>query len=159
MGVKSPSIYAAFGDKRSLFAEALSLYAENEGAASKNAFVGRASARDAIHSMLHNSIELLMRFDPPRSCLVALGAFHSGDPVINAMLLERRMEIKIALRSLLESSEREGEILPGSPATLATIYSTFLHGLSIQIYDGETAEQLYAAANALLESWPVHQTI
>jgi AcrR family transcriptional regulator len=153
MGIRSPSLYAAFGDKRSLLNQAVDLYLEEEGAVSLAAMDSAAHPRACLEAMLRNSIDMLTGSVQSRGCFVVLGTFHTGDAEIDRMMASKRGQIRDAVRSLLERAEEEGVALPAPPRQLELLYTTFLHGLSIRIYDGESREELHGAVDALLAGW------
>ena len=55
MGINSPSLYGAFGSKEGLFREAVQLYRDTDGAASRRALTDADTARDAVQglSLIH----------------------------------------------------------------------------------------------------------
>jgi AcrR family transcriptional regulator len=56
MGIASPSLYAAFGDKQRLFAEAVARYQSEPGMVLADALT-EPTARTAIENMLHAAAE------------------------------------------------------------------------------------------------------
>src|ERR1700757_5538208 len=57
MGVGRPSLYAIFGDKRTLFLRALKAYAERKGALAAKALLSPQALRDALASFLRYIVE------------------------------------------------------------------------------------------------------
>src|ERR1700689_4312790 len=57
MGVGRPSLYAVFGDKRTLFLRVLRAYAERKGAFAANALLSPQALRDALASFLRYIVE------------------------------------------------------------------------------------------------------
>lgn len=57
MGVGRPSLYAVFGDKRTIFVRALRAYAEMKGARAATALFSPGSLRDSLASFLRHAVE------------------------------------------------------------------------------------------------------
>src|SRR5579872_6867359 len=57
MGVGRPSLYAVFGDKRTIFLRVLKAYAERKGAAAAKALLSPRRLRDSIAGFLRHSVE------------------------------------------------------------------------------------------------------
>src|SRR5947209_11734754 len=61
MCVGRPSLYAIFGDKRTLFLRVLRAYAERKGALAAKALLSPPSLRDALASFLRFAVESATR--------------------------------------------------------------------------------------------------
>ena len=57
MGVGRPSLYAVFGDKRTLFLRVLRAYAEKKGALAAKALLSPQALRDSLASFLRHAVE------------------------------------------------------------------------------------------------------
>src|SRR5579884_1444892 len=57
MGVGRPSLYAVFGDKRTLFLRVLRAYAEKKGARAAKALLSPKGLRDSLASFLRQTVE------------------------------------------------------------------------------------------------------
>src|ERR1700756_2736903 len=57
MGVGRPSLYAIFGDKRTLFLRVLRAYAEKKGAGAAKALLSPQTLRASIASFLRHAVE------------------------------------------------------------------------------------------------------
>src|SRR5579871_1785473 len=57
MGVGRPSLYAVFGDKRSIFLRALKIYADRKGAGAKKALLSPQSLQDSMTSFFKYAVE------------------------------------------------------------------------------------------------------
>src|ERR1041384_6481236 len=77
MGITRPSLYAAFGNKESLFRKALDLY-ERE----KLDYIGKAlaqpTARGVAEVMLRGSVDNVMSSDEPHGCLGVITSVACG---------------------------------------------------------------------------------
>src|SRR6204780_594518 len=57
MGVGRPSLYAIFGDKRTLFLRVLKDYAEKKGARAAKALLSPQTLRDSLAAFLKHAVE------------------------------------------------------------------------------------------------------
>lgn len=157
MGIGAPSLYAAFGDKRALFDEALGIYAKTYGAFLVQALAEEADARMAVTRLLRGAAAMFAEPEHPPGCLVISAATNCSP---QSATVQRR------LRSYRESTVRGLEEKLGHarasghlPArvdvrALALFYSAVLQGMSAQARDGASREQLEAIADTALQAWP-----
>src|SRR5271155_2866813 len=103
LGISRPSLYAAFGDKQSLFRAALERYADGP-AGYVAAALGQPTARGVAEQLLKRAADLQASSHNPGGCLTGNGAIACGseaEPVRQALnahrteggaLLRRRFE-------------------------------------------------------------------
>lgn len=154
MGITSTSIYAAFGNKDGLFSEAVDLYVRTEGSGTWLALHGPGTARAAVASMLHGAVASFTAADRPSGCLLVLwGA--GGNGAAQSVLRPVRARMRDALRGRLRAGQALGEIRPEvDVSAFAALIMTVLNGISVELADGATKEDLDAAISALLADWP-----
>jgi AcrR family transcriptional regulator len=70
MGVGRPSLYAVFGDKRTLFLRVLRAYAEKKGALAAKAIFSPQPLRDSLASFLRRIVEIATEEGCPEGCLL-----------------------------------------------------------------------------------------
>lgn len=70
MGVGRPSLYAVFGDKRTLFLRVLRAYAERKGARAAKALLSPPALRDALVSFLRHAVESATEEGSAVGCLL-----------------------------------------------------------------------------------------
>jgi AcrR family transcriptional regulator len=70
MGVGRPSLYAIFGDKRTLFLRALRAYAEAKGARAAKALFSPRTLRDALAAFLRHAVEAATEEGSAPGCLM-----------------------------------------------------------------------------------------
>src|SRR5580704_15597558 len=99
MGINRPSLYAAYGNKESLFNKVLDRYAEKSGIHVREA-LNEPTAQGVVERILRGTIELLSNPRQPQGCLLVQSALTCGDEVdcIRRELISRRNQIRIALR-------------------------------------------------------------
>jgi AcrR family transcriptional regulator len=156
MGISTPSLYSAFGDKKRLFLEATQLYAGDLEATAK-AIDTASTAREAARDMLGGAVVRYTGETTPQGCLLA-SATASGSAAscdvqlavagIRGFIIER-------LQNRIERDISAG-VLPGTtdaPA-LAGLVMTVMQGLSVLARDGMGRAPLQAIATAALQAWP-----
>src|SRR3954451_1630469 len=70
MGVARPSLYAVFGDKRTIFLRALRAYAEAKGARTAKALFSPPTLRDPLAGFLRHGVESATEEGSARGCLM-----------------------------------------------------------------------------------------
>jgi AcrR family transcriptional regulator len=156
MGINRPSLYAAFGNKQSLFKKALDRYAAGPACYVTHALEA-PTARAVFEQLLSGAIDLLTCPDNPRGCLAVQGALACGDDAQPARrdLVSLRAAAETALKQRLTRARTAGDLPKGAnPADLARYAATVLHGLAIQAASGATRPQLRRVATLALRAWP-----
>ena len=157
MGVGAPSLYAAFGDKRALFDEALGYYAKTYGAFMVQSLHDEADARAAVEGLLREAAAMFGSGDHPPGCLVISAATNCAPQ--SAAVQERLRSFRASTVSALEAkigAARSGGLLPRDvdARALALFYSAVLQGMSAQARDGATRPELDAIVDSALQAWP-----
>lgn len=140
MGVTPPSLYAAFGDKDRLFAEASAVYFRRTCEAVDQAAT-RPTAREAIAVMLDDTARAHTDTTTPLGCLM----------LTEPRLAEQRAVLHGRLADRIARGIAEGD-LPDSvrPDELASFLVAVMRGMSGCARDGgSTAELLAIAATAV----------
>jgi len=86
MGVGRPSLYAIFGDKRTLFLRVLKDYAAKQGALFAKALLSPQTLRDSLAAFLKNVVETATQRGCPRGCLLICVAPLVDDPEVRQFL-------------------------------------------------------------------------
>jgi AcrR family transcriptional regulator len=157
LGIGAPSLYAAFGNKRELFAEALDHYLRTYGAFTERALAVEPNARDAVERLLREAASAYTGPDHPRGCLLNSAATNcspqSAD--IAARLRDIRSLGTRALETKIAASIRAGELPATTDArVLATFYAVVIQGMSSQARDGASRTDLEQVAANALRAWP-----
>ena len=158
MGVTAPSIYAAFGDKKRLFLEALRRYAGDPDDLEK-AFASAPTARQAVADMIENAARLFTGEFTPRGCLlasaVATGSKDASD-VRDAAAHERRVVRSIIVKRIESDIERGVLPIATQAEVLADLALAVTQGMSVLARDGADQDTLLAVAHASMAGWQSH---
>jgi AcrR family transcriptional regulator len=163
MGIKPPSLYAAFESKEALFREAVTLYLSTVSPEIWSAIAEARTAHEAIERFLNATAEAYASPDQPSGCLIVLSALPANDSnaAVCGVLREQRARDVDTLRARLERAVEEGELPPGFDChSVASFYATVQHGMSIQAQDGASLQTLLAVAECAMAAWQglVHDT-
>ena len=156
MGIAAPSMYAAFGDKRALFEEALQHYAQTYGAFTMRA-LSDPDARVAVERLLLGAAEEFTSPDHPPGCMLITAATNCAPE--SASVQKRLRGMRAGLVDALEAriaGTLAGRRLPadGDARALARFFAATLQGMSAQARDGASRAELEAIARAALRAWP-----
>lgn len=156
MGITRPSLYAAFGNKESLFRKALDLY-ERE----KMAYIGQAlaqpTARGVAETMLRGALENVAGEGEPHGCMRVIASVACG-PAAQSLHDEIVQRTDVAKRAIVERFERaknEGD-LPADIDSLGLtgVLVAWLQGISIQSNQGIGRDDLERLIDTALSLWP-----
>lgn len=143
MGISPPSLYAAFGDKRRLFSDAVECYESGPNAVARRAVTAR-TVNEVIDAMMDLTVTEYCRPGNPRGCMVL------SDVACAPQRAQCRDTIAVRLRKAL----REGDLPQGSdPRALANYIVAVLTGLSALARDGANRRQLRAVADVARHGW------
>jgi len=156
MGITRPSLYAAFGNKESLFRKALDLY-ERE----KLDYIGKAmaqpTARKVAEAMARGSIQTATGESEPHGCLRVISSVACGPAAqsIHGEVVERSNKGRQALVERFERAKAEGD-LPAHVDTdgLTRVLIAILQGISVQANQGATREELEQLVETAMTLWP-----
>jgi len=157
MGINRPSLYAAFGNKETLFRLALDRYAEKGPGAVQRLALEEPTARRVVEMLLRGAAVALTDPCHPAGCLAVQGALSCGEEseAIKSELIARRCAGEAELRQRLERAKAEGDLPAASnPFALAQYISTLLQGMSVQAAGGASQSELLDVAELALNSWP-----
>jgi AcrR family transcriptional regulator len=156
MGINVPSMYAAFGNKESLFKKALHRYLQNPASYLPKA-LEQPTARRAVEKLFRGAINMAMNPRHPQGCLLVQGALACGPAAasIRKELSLCRAAAETAVRRRLERAIAEADLPAGVDAgRLARYVITVLWGLSVQAAGGATRAQLKEVVELALGCWP-----
>jgi len=156
MGITRPSLYAAFGNKESLFRKALDLY-ERE----KLDYIGMAldepTARGVAKALMLGGLENQMAKDEPHGCLGVISSVACGSEAesIRLEVLERGKVAKKALIDRFERAKIDGDLPSHVDVEGLTGYLfAILQGMAVQAGAGASREDLERLIDTSLMVWP-----
>ncbi|GGB13157.1 TetR family transcriptional regulator [Brucella endophytica] len=158
MGIKPPSLYAAYGSKESLFRQAVELYASSEAAGDKDVLWAHPTARAAIEALLRGAVDRIAHEDGPKGCFMVLGAVNCTpeNAHIGEYLARQRQAGQQAIFERISLGVEAGDVDPGTDvAALAGFYATVLRGLSLSARDGAGKIELDGIVTCAMASWNV----
>lgn len=148
-GLRSASLYAAFGSKEALFREAVAFYQETMGPMVWSSLDDDVAIEEAIERLLMRTADAFSSPDYPAGCLVVLGAHHAaaGESAVGDELRARRADDIARIRARFERAVGARE-LPADfdSAAAAAFYAALQAGMSILARDGAGAATLRAIA-------------
>lgn len=154
MGINSPSLYAAFGNKEALFAEAVEFYLNKYGAYREKALEEAPTAVEGVAALFEQTITQFFNSKTHNGCLVVLAALCGSQeslPVQQILNLERRRTATL-FANRLNRGLNEGDIQPGQDAlVLAEYFTTLLFGLTIQVRDGVPRHVIHKVVTMALQ--------
>jgi AcrR family transcriptional regulator len=156
MGVRSPSLYAAFGSKKALYLEAIQHYVEIFGPPIWDKLAEGATARAGVENLLLAATEILPESVMPAGCMATLAAVSDEWPAGIAEVVRKiRVEMLGMLRSRLEAGVANGEL----PTTtdieaLSRFYLSVYQGMAVQARDGAGVSELKGVVAAAMSAWP-----
>jgi AcrR family transcriptional regulator len=155
MDIGAPSLYAAFGDKRSLFDEVVREYGERYGSFGDRALAEEPTARAAVERTLREAAAEYTAPGRPHGCLVIHAATNCSTPEVEESLRARRNANIAALESRIRAGIAAGELPAGTDAAaLARHAGAVIQGMSQQARDGASREELEAVAEIAMAIWP-----
>jgi len=155
MGINPPSLYAAFGNKETLFKKALNRYEARRDEIFEEAFAA-PTAREAIERLLESVAERLSGKDGPSGCLMVQAALCGSEECdsVRKDLAARRAQGEILIRKRLERGKKEGDLLKDADLVdLARYLATVMQGMAVQAAGGASRKELRAIANTALRAW------
>lgn len=156
IGVKVPSLYAAFGNKEALFMAAIERYSELNGKMYHESFQ-KKTAREVVQAILDGEVELVTRRNSPDGCLMIQGALVTSpesEKLRTMMAGMRRMAEKWVEKRFIQA-QQDGDLSKGAdPAALACYIMALNSGIAVQAKSGATKKELQEVVKVAMQNWP-----
>ncbi|PKV92029.1 TetR family transcriptional regulator [Amycolatopsis echigonensis] len=157
MGIKPPSLYAAFGDKETLFREAIEHYQSVYGQYTMRALTEESTARAAVEAMLRDNARAYVEPGHPKGCMVVLAATNctQANASVWEFLAASRDNVRRQLRERLRRGVEDGDLAATVDTdALSALYATVFYGLTMQARDGVSLDSLMTVIDLALSLWP-----
>jgi AcrR family transcriptional regulator len=145
IGMKAPSVYAAFGNKDSLFKEAVSLYTGIVENGPLKSLKEETDIMQALKQLFAETIKLYTCKQNPTSCLIMTAAINCAPEHHDHVetLKHLRSHYKAAFKIRFDQALTEQQLKSdANPDALAEFYATLIQGLAIRARDGATKAEL-----------------
>lgn len=156
MGISRPSLYAAFGDKETLFRKSLDRYEDGPSSFAREA-LKEPTARGVVEHLLQGAVAMQADPNTPPGCLLVHAALSCGEGAdsIRRELNARRAADEAGLRRRLVRAKAEGDLpRDANPADLARFIVTVIRGMAVQASGGASRHELRRVARMALRAWP-----
>lgn len=157
MGIGTKSLYAAFGSKDSLYAEALRYYYTTYEGLVWTRFRKAATARQAALAFLQDSAVAMTGGDRdlPRGCMATLATVGSEEhSELGELMRATRAGAFDILKARFDNAKLDGDIPQTADTTqMARFLQTVQSGMAIRARDGADRAELAAVAELALAGW------
>ncbi|WP_432056309.1 TetR/AcrR family transcriptional regulator [Streptomyces sp. bgisy022] len=157
MGISPPSLYAAFGDKRTLFTEVVERYGGSFGAFMDQALDQESDPRAGFARMLDEAAVSYTAPDRPAGCLIISAAANYSPQTadVEQDLRARRVANVRSFEERLARARDRGALAEETDVrALAVYFAAVIQGMSQQARDGATTEELRRTAAYAMCAWP-----
>ncbi|QLG94183.1 TetR/AcrR family transcriptional regulator [Pseudomonas yamanorum] len=154
-GISAPSFYAAFGSKDALFQECVQRYLATFAQVTECLWDESLLPRQAIETALRQSARMQCEDSHPKGCMVAMGVMSAPSPEnahVTAALTRSRLRTRAGIVACVERGIATGQ-LPVNAHALATVFDSFLQGISILARDSADHDVIDAAISHLMLTW------
>ncbi len=156
MGIQPASLYKAFGNKQTLFEQALARYL-----AGPVAFIQAALSEPTAYAVaertLRDSAEFLANPQTRCGCMTIQAALVGGkeSQPVRKKLVALRLRGQEALLQRFERAQKEGDLEKTADAgDLARFVTAMFQGMTVQAIDGASLQELRRLAQTALRAWP-----
>lgn len=155
LGIGAPSLYAAFGDKRTLFDEVVAAYGARYADFAAVALTEEPSAGAAVRRILREAAAIYTDPAHPKGCMVLSAAVNTASDEVAEALRQRREAGLALFESRIRADVAAGALPAGTDACgLARYVAAVLQGMSQQSRDGAGRKEMEALAEAAMAAWP-----
>lgn len=149
MGINGPSLYAAFGDKKTLYMQCVDRYVEKYGSEPARILNETDSIDDALAGFFLAIVDNITGNGTPLGCLMACTLAESAlfDEDVATKLKECIGKTDQLLEQRFALAHREGQLPPGTdPILVAKLANSLRHGMALRARSGASQPELAAHA-------------
>ncbi|MDN4055313.1 TetR/AcrR family transcriptional regulator [Massilia sp. YIM B02763] len=156
-GISAPSFYAAFGSKEALYQECVERYLATHARVTECLWDTSLPPRQAVEQALRGSARMQCEEGHPKGCMVTLGVMSAPSPGHAAVvqpLARSRARTRAGIVACVERAVASGELRRDVDArALATVFDSFLSGVSILARDGVSLDIVENAITQVMTNW------
>ena len=156
MGISRPSLYAAFGNKESLYRKALDLY-EREKLAYVQTALDAPTARGVAETLLYGALDVITGIGDAKGCFGVIATLPCGEEAqsIRQDVIARRAASNAALIDRFNAAKAAGDLPEHvDPDSLAKWLYAVMQGMSVQAATGASRSELEQVIDTSLQLWP-----
>jgi AcrR family transcriptional regulator len=156
-GLTASSLYGVFGDKETLFLEAVKRYWNGPAQRISEILAQEPTAERAVRRVLERAASNGADPSRPSGCMVALATTNRSPASdhVHEVLAGYRARTEERIRERIERGIVEGDVpISTDAAALARYIQTVMHGLSIYARDAATEDQLRETVDIAMRAWP-----
>jgi len=157
IGVNTPSLYAAFGNKESIYTEAVALYMKVTEDLLWGYLENGSNAREGMRDLLMATAkELTTAKAHPTGCFVTLATIDEDmPPSVSKVILEARRGWLETIRKHIRKAVKAGE-LPSSIDVngMSRSFQAIVQSIGIQSHDGASRADMESMVEAAMAIWP-----
>lgn len=154
IGMKAPSIYAAFGNKDAIFKEVIKTYLPIVVEGQLAALSSSSEIYESVEATLKACVNLYTSEDNPHTCLVMTAAINTApghEEHIGALRVLRE-KYKDAWQKRFEQAKFDKQLSDDSnPSELAEYFTTLIQGMTIKAKDGASKDSLDATVKLAMK--------
>lgn len=138
-GLHKGSLYKAFGDKHSLFIQALKRYLQSMRRVKNEMLADAESPLDGIRAVMHAMVEFLDDSPSPMGCMAinSLIELAPHDSEVKAIMIDHIDRMRSSLCAVVTQAQASGQMSKSRPPELVTaMLMTMLAGVGTTIKTG-----------------------
>lgn len=154
IGMKAPSIYAAFGNKDAIFKEVIKTYLPIVVEGQLAALNSSSEIYESVEATLKACVNLYTSEDNPHTCLVMTAAINTApghEEHVRALRILRE-KYKAAWQKRFEQAKFDKQLADdANPSELAEYFTTLIQGMTIKAKDGASKDSLDATVKLAMQ--------
>ncbi|QDE32961.1 MULTISPECIES: TetR/AcrR family transcriptional regulator [Shewanella] len=153
MGIKKPSLYAAFGNKEQLFLKAIELYENRPDSLFNTAFKHEHIA-DVFRGLLFGAAAKFTDCSHPQGCALinsTLSCTEASESIKQAVMVRKGLHRQQLIARFEQAKDQDELNTNCQPEVLARFISILLQGMSIQASEGASIEELQQVASMAVD--------
>jgi TetR/AcrR family transcriptional regulator, copper-responsive repressor len=155
-GMNRPSLYAGFGDKRTIYRKALALYWESAAVGIREALAAEQPLADALMQVYQQALTLYFSGKGrPRGCFTLATAVteSADDPIVREFVANGFRRLDEALKRRIRAARDKGELpADADPDTLAGLASAVHSTLGVRARAGIPRAELEVFARKAVDT-------